>query len=109
MKKMPLNKLIKNMEINPLRYIGEYDIEKLSIFITAFLYGKDVSQTMTTREKIFREKFSFWVRDYYNAPEISVGWADILYFYEGLHKPAIETFFELYKQWYQEEFGEDAW
>jgi len=98
---MELNKLIDLMEKRPLMYMKNYDIEMLSTFIDGFLYGKSVSSNVSIDEDLFRPNFSFWVQEYYGEKPTSHGWASVILYHEGSHRKAVEKFFELYKEWYE--------
>ena len=97
-----LNEFLSVLEKRPLMYIGEYNINYLSMFIGGYIKGKKIDYNE------FGE-FQFWVMKYLELPRRSVGWAKVIDCYSASQKEAVEYFFKLYKQWYKDEFGEDAW
>jgi len=97
-----LNSLLSVLEQRPLMYIGEYNIHYLYMFISGYIKGKNINFDK------FRN-FQFWIMKHLGLPKRSVGWAKVIDCYSASQKEAVEYFFELYKQWYKEEFGEDAW
>ena len=63
---------------------------------------------MTKKEEAFFRNFNKWVAKYYNEESKTQSWATILV-YNTSPYGAYRKFFELYKLWYREEFGKDAW
>jgi len=94
---MELKELILNIEKRPQMYINDLNIHMLSTFINGYLFGKN---DLSVKEESFRRDFSNWIISYYDA-SLQKSWNDTIYYYEGNHNKSIETFFDLYKRWYE--------
>ena len=115
-----LNDLIREMEKRLEFFIGDNNLGRLLSFINGFIYSKYINQIPLTKkedlyytykEDLYHSTFYEWLKTYYEHPsDISLGKESIIMFYAGpSHSQATKNFFELYKQWHKEEFGEDAW
>ena len=96
------------MDEKYLMQFQDYNIEILYMFIDTYLLCAYDFKVINLSKKKFQSNFHTWVKKYYDAP-IDRNWASTILYYELSHQSAINKFFELYKQWYKEEFGEDAW
>ena len=108
---MELNELLKLMNANTLKYIKNYDIDALNYFIAGYMKNRrSVVKNLTESENLFYKKFSKWVRIYYNEKKFSTRWQGFILFHcNGNHEKAVKKFFELYQQWYKEEFNKEPW
>jgi len=108
-----MKKMIKYMiqsEGNIYRFIVNKHIEHLSAFLNGFIYCGEIYGQLTKEDKLFRDNFSKWVCNYYNRKESDLEWDSLILFMNfNSYEQALDVFLKLYKQWYQEEFGEDAW
>jgi len=107
-----LNDLIREMEKRLELFIGDNNLGRLLSFIDAFIYSKYINQIpLTKKEDLYHSTFYEWLRTYYEHPsDTSAGIECIIMFHAGpSHSQATKNFFELYRQWHKEEFGEDAW
>ena len=103
-----LNELLKDMEKNGVeKYIGEVSFDRFYLFIIGYYYNKET--TLEGVDLVY--DFTEYTKKYFGSSDSStLGWAEFIKFYSGgCHKTAIDTFFKLYKKWYKEKFGEDAW
>jgi len=105
---MGLHKLLASIEKRPLMYLKDYNIDILSAYLQGYYMGRYESNNLDKEDEYF-QSFYNWLQKYYDVSNSSAKWSSILLYYNASHKTAIEKFFELYKEWYKEEFGEDAW
>jgi len=96
---MNLKALISAIEKRPQMY-NLYDINALAIFLTAFLYGKNVSNNLCIEEQAFQNDFDHWIAKFYDAP-LNRRWSTTLIYYEVSEDAAFKKFFDLYKRWYE--------
>ena len=107
-----LNDLLREMEKRLELFIGDNNLGRLFCFIDGFLYSKDINQIpFTVKEEKYNSDFYKWLKKYYeHSSDICAGIENIIMFHAGPNnRQATKVFFELYKEWYKEEFGEDAW
>jgi len=108
-----MKKIIKHMikqEGNIYRYIKNKNIQYLYIYLKGYLYCGEIYGTLSYEDKLFKQEFSKWVYAYYNRNDYNDRWSDVILFRNfNQEAKALDVFLKLYKQWYQEEFGEDAW
>jgi len=105
---MNLNQHLKFLDEKYLMKFRGYNIDMLDMFIDTYLLCVYDFKIISLSEKRFQRDFHNWVKEYYSAPK-DRSWSSTILYYEASHRVAIEKFFKLYKQWYKEEFGEDAW
>ena len=105
---MELNEFINLIEKRPQMYMECLNINDLGKIIRVYVDVKFKNNIISEKENIFISKFNDWIEKYYDAP-IHTGWISNILYFEISHTNAVNKFFELYKQWYKEEFGEDAW
>jgi len=104
-----IKSMIKN-EGNIYRFIINKNINHLYSFIEGLLYCGEMYGKLSKEEKLFQDNFNKWVCSYYNKIDLDAKWNNlILYRNFNSTEQALYEFFKLYKQWYKEEFGEDAW
>lgn len=96
---MELKELIERMEQRPHMFIHSLDIQILSLFIDAFMYGKSVSDNLSPMDQAFQKSFSTWIQNYYDAP-LNQSWSNTMIYFEGIGPKSYEIFFDLYKRWY---------
>ena len=94
---MKFHELIQSMEKRPIMYINDYNIDVLNAYISGFFGGQEFPDP---NDEPFRN-FSFWVQEHYGEKLSSHGWASVILYHEGSHRKAVEKFFELYKEWYE--------
>jgi len=108
-----MKKIIKDMiksEGNIYRYIVNKNINHLSSFLGGCIYCSEIYGQLSQEDRLFRDDFSKWVCDYYDRGDLDSEWNDLILFMNfNSYAQALDVFLELYKKWYIEEFGEDAW
>ena len=100
-----LNYILQEIEKKPGLYLGDFDVYNLWSFIGAY---KIFKTKFTQKDIIFINKFNEWVANYYGEKSKTKSWANIIISNVSPYG-AFNEFFKLYKEWYKEEFGEDAW
>ena len=107
-----LNDLLREMERRIGLFIGYSDLSRLLSFLDGFIYSKNINEiSFTDKEQNYLDNFYNWLKKHYGYSSItSAGTESIIKFHSGLSpEEEVKSFFCLYKQWYKEEFGEDAW
>jgi len=100
---MELSELITLMRKDTLKYIEDYNFNKLVLFIDGFLLYKTACNIpLSNDEKNFSIDFETWVFKYYDEMRNNSigGWDNLILFKtKGLHIDAINEFFKLYDKW----------
>jgi len=108
-----LNDLFREMEKRLPMYVGCWDLGRMLSYINGYTHFKTIDKQFTEKEQHYFDNFYPWLLNYYNIDISSntvSGLEGIIKFHSGLcPKENVKHFFHLYKQWYHEEFGEDAW
>jgi len=97
---MELKELIINIEKRPQMYINDLNIHILETFLGGYLFGKSSNQELNDMDKAFQRDFNTWIANYYDAP-LQTTWDKNIYYYERNHNKSLESFFDLYKRWYE--------
>lgn len=105
---MELDEFIVLIKKRPQMYMACENINILGDLIRSYIDAKHKNNIISEKENKFLENFTDWITCYYKAP-IDTGWISNILYFEHNQKQAFSKFFELYKQWHKEEFGEDAW
>ena len=95
-----LHEFIQSMEKRPLMYLNDYNIDVLRAYLQGYFGGRYETNNLDEDDESFGN-FSFWVQEYYGEELTSHGWASVILYHEGSHRKAVEKFFELYKEWYE--------
>ena len=106
-----LNDLICEMEKRLELFIGDNNLGRLFCFIDGYIYSKSINKIpFTKKEEKYNNNFYIWLKKYYQYPSnIWAGAETIIMFHAGSsNRQATKIFFELYKKWYKEEFGEEC-
>lgn len=94
---MSLDDLFVVLRSRPGMIAPDYSPISANHFVNGYLLAKKEAGLLSGSEVQFNEKFSGWVKDNYNC-QLSKSWGEIIAFFEGENKQAIEKLVDLYEE-----------
>ena len=103
---------IKIIYENKRPYLLDRDINYLAALINGTIFSQEIHGNLSKENRLFKEEFNKWIchtHSYYEKDE-NVTWDNVILFRNfNSRGQALDVFLKLYKEWYIEKFGEDAW
>ena len=95
-----LYKLLQKIKKRPAMYLGKNSIFSLQAFLDGYYFARrEIGIPLTAEETEF-QTFLQWIRQKFNV-ETGQLWSSILLFHSADEKSAVDRFFTLFEEFYQ--------
>jgi len=102
---------IKIIYENKRPYLLDRDINYLAALINGTIFSQEIHGNLSKENRLFKEKFNKWIyKKFHYKKDLDITWDNLVLLWSlNSKEQALDLFLKLYKEWYIEEFGEDAW